>query len=62
MISWLGCYLLKRRSRSVDETGGSVLEMLIFEALHRMGFPDELVVENPPANARDIRDTSSVPG
>ena len=27
-----------------------------------MGFPDDTVVKNLPANARDIRDVSSVPG
>ena len=26
------------------------------------GFPVALVVKNPPSNARDIRDTSSIPG
>ena len=27
-----------------------------------MGFPVILMIKNPPANARDIRDTASIPG
>ena len=27
-----------------------------------MGFPDGTVVKNPPANAGDTRDVSSIPG
>ena len=27
-----------------------------------MGYPGDLVVKNPPANAGDARDTSSIPG
>ena len=27
-----------------------------------MGFPGGFVVKNPPANARDKRDTGSIPG
>ena len=27
-----------------------------------MGFPDDAVVKNPPANAGDVRDMGSVPG
>ena len=27
-----------------------------------MGFPGGLVVKNPPAIARDVRDTGSIPG
>ena len=52
MISWLGCYLLKRRSRSVDETEDLVLEMLIFEALHRMGFPDRISGREPTSQCQ----------
>ena len=28
----------------------------------KSGFPGGSVVENPPANARDVRDTDSIPG
>ena len=57
MISWLGCYLLKRRSRSVDETEDSVLEILIFEAPHRMGFPDRISGREPTSQCQRHRRT-----
>ena len=30
--------------------------------LHKLGFPGGSVVKNPPANAGDTEDTSSIPG
>ena len=32
------------------------------ETKQPMGFPGGLVVKNPPAIARDVRDTGSIPG
>ena len=38
------------------------ISLSVEQVTTKSGFPGGSVVENPPANARDVRDTDSIPG
>ena len=57
-----GCSKPVCRKSMNNESGEPSLGILPFLMLDNWASQVELVVKNPPANAGDIRDTSSIPG
>ena len=59
------CHLLPDTSTHPGSLGtqrGKTLDQRCFSKHSWRGFHVELVVKSPPANARDVRDTGSIPG